>query len=99
MTLREALAICDARKVAALGDDAEPADGNIHLRYAESVEQDQAIFSGYDIDHAELMSVIDEMTEFFYAVSAQFGIVTTLKAAIADALQIGLVKGADSREH
>lgn len=102
MTLRDAMAAVDARKTAVLGDE-EPTeqtfygDGSVRLQYAADEDQDKAVLSGYDLDYDELMEVLDEMATFFCNVSHQVGLHLTFKAALAEALQLGLVKGADSR--
>lgn len=93
LTLHQAIEISDQRKTTIMG---QPEDDGVRIQYAGSVEDDKAIFSGYDIDHDELVEVVDAMTEFFYRLSAHVGLKSTLKAAIADALHIGLIKGADS---
>lgn len=93
ITLHEAIEISEQRKTTIMG---EPEDDTIRMQYSGSVEEDKAIFSGYDIDHDELVEVVEAMTDFYYRVSANVGLKSTFKAAIADALHIGLIKGADS---
>jgi hypothetical protein len=95
LTLRESMQVVDERKNAVMGDEHDIPGGTV--RYADSPDADRAIVSGYDVDYDELLEVIEEMTIQYGTVAWEVGVKTAMKAAIADALQIGLVKGADSR--
>ena len=96
LTIRDAMEMLDDRKRAVMGPDPDPQDG-VALQYADNPDQDRAILSGYDIDHDELLEVLKEWTEFFCDLSRIYGLEVCFRAALADAFQIGLIKGADSR--
>jgi hypothetical protein len=99
ITLREAVQITENRKSTILGDH-NPDDYEdgvpVRIQYAASEEDDKAVFSGYDIDYDELVEVIAEQAELFCGISLHVGLRYAFRAAIADALHVGLVKGADS---
>lgn len=95
LTIRESMQALDERKAAVMGPEHQ--DGEV-LQYAATPEQDRAILSGYDIDHNELLEVLEEWTEFFCQLSQVYGLRVCFRAALADAFQVGLIKGADSRE-
>ena len=95
LSISEAMEIVDARRRTVLGDPPET-DEPVTLQYAQSVEQDKAILSGYDVDHDEMVEYIHTMSAFYGHVAMTHGLIPTLRCAIAEAFQIGLVKGADS---
>lgn len=95
LTLRDAMKIVDERKDIVMGESHDIPGGTV--RFAESTDADKAIISGYDVDYDELLEILNEMTEQYAIIAYTSGIRTAIFAGLADALQIGLVKGADSR--
>lgn len=96
LSLRDSIQIVEERQTAVMGEritDESPGS----VVFSDNPADDKAILSGYDIDYDELLEVVDEMAVLYSNVAFYNGLQVAFRAAISNAIQVGLVKGADSR--
>lgn len=95
LSLRDAIRVVEERQSAVMGEAFDAPPGT--LFFSNDDNADRAIISGYDVDYDELLEIVEDMAVLYSNVAYHNGLGVAFRAAISNAIQIGLVKGADSR--
>lgn len=85
MRLEEAIKAAEARKSASLNTE------QVGLVFSDNDFQDRAVFSGFDLNHADLVETSNRIGWYFTQMASNIGLRPLFTAAWTDGLLVGLL--------